>query len=55
MLYQFAKLRNIVLNKKAIRNQNKVVINYDDIDEQGIEGINKFTKKIPVARPTEAK
>ncbi len=50
LLYQFAKLRNVILGKIVERNSKKVVINYDDIDEQGIEGINKFTKHIPVAK-----
>lgn len=53
LLYQFMKVRNFTLEKLVIKNKNKVVINYDDIDEQGIEGINKFTKKIPVAKPSE--
>lgn len=50
LLYQFMKIRNVVLNKIVERNKNKVVINYDDIDEQGIEGINKFTRHIPIAQ-----
>ncbi|MBQ0045588.1 MAG: hypothetical protein KBS35_01715 [Mycoplasma sp.] len=51
VLYQFMKVRNSVLNRIVERNKNKVIINYDDIDEQGIEGINQFTKKIPVSKP----
>lgn len=50
MLFQFMKVRNSVLNRIVERNKNKVIVNYDDIDEQGIEGINQFTKKIPVAK-----
>lgn len=48
--YQFMKVRNAVLNRIVERNKNKVVINYDDIDEQGIEGINQFTRQIPVSQ-----
>lgn len=50
LLYQFMKVRNVVLNKIVAKNKNKVVVNYDDIDEQGIEGINKFTRHIPIAK-----
>lgn len=53
LLYQFMKVRNVALNKLVTRNKNKIVKNYDDIDEQGIEGINQFTKHIPVS--SEAK
>lgn len=53
LLYQFMKVRNVALNKLVARNKNKIVKNYDDIDEQGIEGINQFTKHIPVS--SEAK
>ena len=49
LLYQFAKVRNYALIKKAERSKNKVIVNYDEIDEQGIEGLNQFTKRIPVA------
>lgn len=55
LLYQFTKVRNFALNKKVERNKNKVVVNYDDIDEQGIEGLNQFTKKIPVVKSQPAK
>lgn len=50
ILYQFMLIRNKALNRLVAKNANKVVINYDEIDEQGIEGINKFTKRIPVAK-----
>ena len=55
LLYQFTKVRNFALTKMAERSKNKVVINYDEIDEQGIEGLNKFTKKIPVVPKQEKK
>lgn len=50
LLYRFMLIRNKALSRLVQRNAGKVVINYDEIDEQGIEGINKFTKKIPVAK-----
>ncbi len=42
--YYFLCIRNNLLGYRAERNKGKVVINLDDIDEQSIEGINKFTK-----------
>lgn len=55
LTYQFMKIRNFVLTKILAKNKNKVVVDYDDIDEQGIEGINKFTKRIPVAQEPKPK
>ena len=49
LLYRFMLIRNKALTRLVAKNANKVVINYDEIDEQGIEGINKFTKRIPVS------
>lgn len=48
--YQFMKVRNAALSRIVERNKNKIVVNYDDIDEQGIEGINQFTKHIPISQ-----
>lgn len=53
LLYLFMKIRNVVLNKIVDKNKTKVVVNYDDIDEQEIEGINKFTRKIPIAKDSK--
>ncbi|MCQ3907384.1 MAG: Vir family protein [Mycoplasmoidaceae bacterium] len=53
LLYQFTKVRNFTLRKIAERNKNKIVTNYDEIDEQELEGINKFTKHIPIAHETK--
>ena len=53
LLYQFMKVRNFALSKRYEKSKSKVIVNYDDIDEQGIEGINKFTKKIPVSQPKQ--
>lgn len=44
LLYHFLHIRNKLLVYFASRNVNKQVIDYDEIDEQEIEGINKFTK-----------
>lgn len=49
LLYQFMKIRNFALSRHYEKSKSKVIINYDDIDEQGIEGINKFTKRIPIS------
>lgn len=51
--YQFMKVRNFALKKLLAKNKSKIVKDYDDIDEQGIEGINQFTKHIPVAKEPE--
>lgn len=48
LVCQFMKLRNIRLYNISLKHKNKVVVNLDSIDEQEIEGINKFTKTIPV-------
>ena len=50
LLYQFMKIRNFALSKRYEKSKSKVGVNYDDIDEQGIEGINQFTKHIPVSK-----
>lgn len=42
--------RNNILGYRAEKAKDKVIINLDEIDEQSIEGINKFTKQkeIPI-------
>ncbi|XQP54913.1 MAG: hypothetical protein ACOQNV_02135 [Mycoplasmoidaceae bacterium] len=49
LLYQFMRVRNLALTRRYQKSKSKVIINYDDVDEQGIEGINKFTKRIPIS------
>lgn len=44
LLYHFFHIRNKLLIYSNSKNTNKQVIDYDEIDEQEIEGINKFTK-----------
>jgi hypothetical protein len=44
LLYHFFHIRNKLLIYSDSKNINKRVVDYDEIDEQEIEGINKFTK-----------
>ncbi len=48
--YYFLCIRNNALGHRAEKAKDKVIINLDEIDEQSIEGINKFTrqKEIPI-------
>ncbi|XQP55808.1 MAG: hypothetical protein ACOQNY_00200 [Mycoplasmoidaceae bacterium] len=48
LIYQFMKVRNAVLFRRLDKLTHKVEKNWDDIDEQSIEGINKFAKKVPI-------
>jgi len=50
LLYHFLVIRSKLLTKRAARLANKVVVNMDEIDEQSIEGINKFTKSRAYAK-----
>jgi len=50
ILYYFLIIRSKLLTKRAARLANKVVVNMDEIDEQSIEGINKFTKSRAYAK-----
>jgi len=55
--YFFLGFRNNILAKRAKRLSAKVVVNYDEIDEQTIEGVNKFTKvkQVPIYEPWRKK
>jgi len=48
--YFFLGFRNNILANRAKKMSSKVTVNYDEIDEQTIEGVNKFTKvkQIPI-------
>jgi len=57
LVCQFLILRNKALIRRNKRRANKTVVNYDEIDEQDIEGLNKFTKRraIPKEEPKPVK
>ena len=54
-LYYFLLIRNKALDARASRGKDKVVVNYDDVDEQEIDGINKFRKVRATSKPSQVK
>lgn len=50
ILYQFLVIRNKLLIRRNKKHASKVVVNYDEIDEQSIEGLNKFSRQIPIPK-----
>lgn len=51
--YYFLLIRNNILWSRAEAAKGKVVVNYDAIDEQDIEGINKFVKVKAIPKATK--